>query len=51
MKGKTLEVEFVEGRPPMTIDVPDEKGDVSRYCLTELTQEGHTAVYAFLYAV
>ena len=51
MKGKTLEVEFVEGRPPMTIDVPDDKGGVARYCLTELTQEGMTASYTFLYAV
>jgi hypothetical protein len=41
----------VEGRPPMTVDVPDDKGGVSRYCLGELTQEGHTATYTFLYAV
>jgi hypothetical protein len=51
LKGKTVEIEAVEGRPPMTVDVPDEQGGVSRYCLGELTQEGHTAIYTFLYAV
>lgn len=51
LKGKTVEIEAVEGRPPMTVDVPDEKGGVSRYCLGELTQEGMTATYTFLYAV
>jgi hypothetical protein len=51
LKGKTVEIEAVEGRPPMTVDVPDDEGGVSRYCLGELTQEGHTAIYTFLYAV
>jgi hypothetical protein len=51
LKGKKVEIEAVEGRPPMTVDVPDEKGGVSRYCLGELNQEGHTASYTFLYAV
>ena len=51
MEGKAVEVEFVEGRPPKTIDVPDEKGGTSRYCLAEWTQEGTTAAYTFLYAV
>ncbi len=51
MQGKTVEVEAVEGRPPMTIDVPDEKGGACRYCLGQLTQEGMTAAYTFLYAV
>lgn len=50
-KGRTVEIEAVEGRPPMTVDLPDENGGVSRYCLGELTQEGMTATYAFLYAV
>ena len=50
MQGKTVEVEAVEGRPPTTIDVPDEKG-ACRYCLAPLTQEGMTAAYTFLYAV
>ncbi len=51
LKGKTVEIESVEGRPPMTVDVPDEEGGTCRYCLGELTQEGHTAIYTFLYAV
>jgi hypothetical protein len=51
LKGKKVEIEAVEGRPPMTVDVPDEKGGVSRYCLGELNQEGHTASYTFLYEV
>jgi hypothetical protein len=29
MQGKAVEVESVEGRPPKTIDVPDEKGGQS----------------------
>ena len=45
MQGKTVEVEVVEGRPPKTIDVPDEKGGACRYCLAQWTQEGMTAVY------
>jgi hypothetical protein len=51
MQGTTLEVEAVEGRPPKTIDVPDGKGGVCRYCLAQWTQEGMTAAYTFLYAV
>jgi hypothetical protein len=51
LKGKIVDIETVEGRPPMTVDVPDEEGGVARYCLGELTQEGDTAVYTFLYAV
>jgi hypothetical protein len=51
MQGKTVEVEAVEGRPPLTIDVPDEKGGAYRYCLGQLSQEGMTAAYTFLYPV
>jgi hypothetical protein len=51
MQGKTVEVEAVEGRPPITIDLPDEKGGACRYCLAQLTQEGMTAAYTFLYPV
>jgi len=51
MQGKAVEVEPVEGRPPKTIDVPDEKGGTCRYCLAQWSQEGMTAVYTFLYAV
>ena len=48
MQGKTVEVEALEGRPPKTIDVPDEKGGACRYCLAQWTQEGMTAAYTFL---
>jgi hypothetical protein len=51
LKGTTVEVEAVEGRPPKTVDVPDDKGGVCRYCLAEWTQEGMTAAYTFLYPV
>jgi hypothetical protein len=51
MQGKRVEVEAVEGRPPKTIDVPDEKGGACRYCLAQWTQEGMTAGYTFLYPV
>jgi hypothetical protein len=50
-KAREVEVEAVEGRPPKTIDVPDEKGGAYRYCLAQWTQEGMTAAYTFLYAV
>jgi hypothetical protein len=51
LRGKPVEVEPVEGRPPMTIDLPDEDDGTLRYCLSELNQSGATATYAFLYAV
>jgi hypothetical protein len=51
LRGKTVQVEAVEGRPPKTIDVPDEAGGTCRYGLAEWTQEGMTAAYTFLYAV
>jgi hypothetical protein len=51
LQGKTVEVDAVEGRPPKTIDVPDEKGGACRYWLAQWTQEGMTAAYTFLYAV
>ena len=51
LHGKTVEVDAVEGRPPKTVDVPDEQGGVCRYCLAQLTQEGESAVYTFLYFV
>jgi hypothetical protein len=50
-QGESIEVEAVEGRPPMTVDVPNEGDHTLRYCLSELNQEGMTAVYTFLYAV
>ena len=52
MKGKVLEVEPVEGRPPATIDLQNEKDEGTvRYCLSQLDQSGHTAAYSFLYDV
>jgi hypothetical protein len=52
LKGKSIEVEAVEGRPPMTVDLQNEGDDGTlRYCLSELNQEGMTAAYTFLYAV
>ena len=51
MQGKTVEVEPVEGRPPKTIDLADDRGGTLRYCLAEWQQEGMTAAYTFLYPV
>jgi len=51
LQGKPVEVEPVEGRPPTTIDLHDEDDGTLRYCLSELKQEGMTAVYTFLYPV
>jgi len=51
MEGTTLEVEAVEGRPPKTIDVDESDSSRCRYCLAGWRQEGHTAVYSFLYHV
>jgi hypothetical protein len=51
LKGKRVEMEAVEGRPPSTIDLPDEEGAMLRYCLAEWTQEGMSADYTFVSAV
>ena len=51
LKGKPVEVEPVEGRPPKTIELEDEHDGTLRYCLSEWNQEGMTADYTFLYAV
>jgi hypothetical protein len=51
LKGKPVEIEPVEGRPPKTIDLQVEEDGTLRYCLSELSQEGMTAAYTFLYAV
>lgn len=51
LKGKKLEVEPVAGRPPSTLDVPNPDGGVARYGLAELSQEGMSADYSFLYPV
>jgi len=49
-KGRTVEIETLEGRAPMTVDLPVGNGGVSRYRLGDLTQEGITASDPFLYA-
>ncbi len=52
LKGVTVEVECVEARPPKTIEVSDERGSTTyRYCLSQWTQKGEVARYAFLYPV
>jgi hypothetical protein len=51
LQGKSVEVDAVEGRPPSTIDLPDETGQTHRYCLAQWVQDGMTAAYTFLYVV
>ena len=51
LRGRLVEVEPVEGRPPATIDIPNDDAGTVRYCLSELSQKGTTAAYSFLYAV
>ena len=49
LKGRRVDVESVEGRPPKTIDVAEDDGGMCRYCLAEWTQSGDSAAYTFLY--
>jgi hypothetical protein len=51
LRGKPVVIEPVAGRPPMTIDLQDDEDGTLRYCLSELSEEGMTAAYTFLYAV
>ena len=51
LRGQLVEVEPVEGRPPATIDIPNNEAGTVRYCLSQLSQKGTTAAYSFLYAV
>jgi hypothetical protein len=50
LRGVSIEAELVEGRPPKTIDVLDDRS-TSRYCLAEWSQSGPSAAYTFLYRV
>jgi hypothetical protein len=52
LKGDRVEVDMLEARPPLTLDLPagDEDG-TCRYCLDALVQNGDSAVYTFLYRV
>jgi hypothetical protein len=51
LQGASPDIEPVEGRPPKTIDLPDEESTTCRYCLAQWNQEGMTATYTFLYRV
>ena len=51
LKGRSIEADVVEGRPPKILDVQDDDGSTCRYCLEELVQSGSSAVYVFVYRV
>ena len=51
LRGRSIEAELVEGRPPKTIDVPSDDRSTCRYCLAEWSQSGPSAAYTFLYRV
>jgi len=51
LKGRSVDVELVEARPPRTIELPADDGTTCRYCLSEWTQAGPSADYSFLYLV
>jgi hypothetical protein len=51
LRGRRVEAEVVEARPPKVIDVPADDESTCRYCLAEWTQAGPSAVYTFLYRV
>jgi len=51
LKGRRIEAEVIEGRPPKTLDVPAADGSTCRYCLAEWVQTGPSAAYSFLYRV
>jgi hypothetical protein len=51
LRGKRIEAQVVEGRPPSTVDVPAEGGSTFRYCLAQWSQSGPSAQYTFLYRV
>jgi hypothetical protein len=51
LKGGSVEATPVEGRPPKTLDLPDEDGTICRYCLEGWMQSGDSAKYSFLYTV
>lgn len=51
LKGRRLETQVIEGRPPKTIDEQGDDGSTYRYCLVDWVQSGPSAVYEFLYGV
>jgi hypothetical protein len=48
---RQVQAEVVEGRPPKTLDLPDDDGGTCRYCLEGWVQSGQSAAYTFLYRV
>jgi hypothetical protein len=51
LKGRSVDVEPVEGRPPKTVDAEAADGSMCRYCLAQWEQAGGSAAYTFLYRV
>jgi hypothetical protein len=51
LKGRSVDVELVEARPPSTVEVRADDDTTYRYCLAEWTQAGPCALYSFLYRV
>jgi hypothetical protein len=51
LKGRSVELGLVEARPPHTVEVRADDDTTCRYCLTEWTQSGPSALYSFLYRV
>ena len=51
LRGRRIEAQVVEGRPPSTVDVPAADGSTCRYCLAQWSQSGPSAQYTFLYCV
>lgn len=52
LDGTSVTVDALEGRPPMTLDLPGGDGGAAcRYCLDGLVQGGDSAIYTFLYRV
>jgi hypothetical protein len=51
MRGESIDVEVLEGRPPKTLDLPADDGITYRYVLATWMQSGDTARYEFLYQV
>ena len=49
LRGTTVAVAAVEGRPPKTVDTHGTGGARHRYCLAQWEQSGHSARYSFLY--
>jgi hypothetical protein len=51
LEGRRVEVGLVEARPPHTVEVQADEDTTYRYCLTEWTQSGPSALYSFLYRI